>query len=67
MCPYAQFLLAWSHIMSATCKGGWVRVEVGWRGWVVSSVYSSDTMGPVVVPKELSMVSKPHYKAKQAV
>jgi len=27
----------------------------------------SDTMGPAVVPEELSMVSKPHYKAKQAI
>jgi len=26
----------------------------------------SDTMGPVDVPKEPSVVSKPHYKAKQA-
>jgi len=26
----------------------------------------SDSMGPVAVPKEPSMVSKPHYKAKQA-
>jgi len=29
--------------------------------------YLSDTMEPVVVPNEPSMVSKPHYKAKQAV
>jgi len=27
----------------------------------------SDTMGPVAVTKEPSMVPKPHYKAKQAL
>jgi len=41
----------------------------GWGG--VDGVGSglrliSDTMGPVAVPKEPSMASKPHYKAKQA-
>jgi len=39
--------------------GGWGGVGGGLR-------LISDTMGPVAVPKELSMVSKPHYKAKQA-
>jgi len=49
--------------MSATYKGvgGWVdRMGGGLR-------LPSDTMGPAVVPNEPSMVSKPHYKAKQAV
>jgi len=50
------------NIMSAAYKGvdGWV---VGWAG----QSYPSDTKGPALVPKELSMVSKPHYKAKQAI
>jgi len=55
------------NIMSAAIRGGWVGVGVGWRGWMVSSGYPSDTTGPVVVPKEPSTVSKPHYKAMQAV
>jgi len=40
------------------------------RGWVDGVGgglrLPSDTVGPVAVPKEPSMVSKPHYKAKQA-
>jgi len=39
----------------------------GVKGWMVGSVYPSDAMGPVVVLKEPSMVSKPHHKAKQAI
>jgi len=51
------------NITSASYKGvgGWVDgVGSGLR-------LPSDTMGPVVVPNEPSMVYKPHYKAKQAV
>jgi len=43
--------------------GGWVG---RWGGVVGGLRLLSDTMGPVSVPKEPSMVSKPHYKAKQA-
>jgi len=39
----------------------------GVDGWVGGGLrLISDTMGPFAVPKEPSMVSKPHYKAKQA-
>jgi len=37
-----------------------------WGGVGGGLGYLSDTMGPAAVPKEPSMVSKPHYKAKQA-
>jgi len=39
----------------------------GWGGQCAKGGYPSDTMGPVVVPKEPLMISKSHYKAKQAV
>jgi len=41
---------------------------MGWGGWggQWAKVALQDTMGPAVVPKELSMASKPHYKPKQA-
>jgi len=42
--------------------GGWGGVDGVGSGLRLPS----DTMGSVAVPKESSMVSKPHYKAKQA-
>jgi len=44
--------------------GEWVS---GWGGVDgVGGGWAKVTMGPAAVPKEPSMVSKPHYKAKQA-
>jgi len=54
----------WHKISSAAYKGWVGGSRSGVREWVVGSGYPSDTIRPAFVPKEPSMVSKPHYKAK---
>jgi len=52
--------------MSAAYKG--VGGQMGWGGWGGGGLrLPLDTMGPVVVPNEPAMVSKPHHKAQQDV
>jgi len=58
------------NIVSAAYKRvGWKGcVRAGWGGrGVWWAQFTFQTIGPGCVPKELSMVPKPHYKAKQAI